>query len=101
VREEGIHLPVYFGIPGVLERKKLLEISVRVGVGDSTRFLTNHVGMIARLLRSPIYNPDPLVAGASALLHLADVKGFHIYTFNQCQATESWRQRAAGRSHSR
>jgi len=100
VREAGIHLPVYLGIPGVLDRKKLLEISLRVGVGDSTRFLTNHVGMIARLLRSPIYSPDPLVAGASSLLHLTGIKGFHIYTFNQCQATESWRQRAAGRSHS-
>jgi len=96
MREQGINLPVYLGIPGVLKRKKLLEISLRVGVGDSTRFLTNHVGMVARLLRSPIYSPDSLVTRIIALARDSDlaINGFHIYTFNQCQATERWRQKA-------
>ncbi|MHB8085927.1 MAG: methylenetetrahydrofolate reductase [Dehalococcoidia bacterium] len=96
MREQGIKLPVYLGIPGVLKRKKLVEISLRVGVGDSTRFLTNHVGMIARLLRSPIYSPDSLVTRTISLSLDAglDIAGFHIYTFNQCQATERWRQKA-------
>ena len=96
MREQGIKLPVYLGIPGVLKRQKLLEISLRVGVGDSTRFLTNHVGMMARLLRSPIYSPDELVARTVALAGDAGaaIDGFHIYTFNQCQATERWRQKA-------
>ncbi|MGA2368924.1 MAG: methylenetetrahydrofolate reductase [Dehalococcoidia bacterium] len=96
IREQGIKLPVYLGIPGVLKRKKLLEISLRVGVGDSTRFLTNHVGMITRLLRSPVYSPDVLVTRTLAVAGDASlpIAGFHIYTFNQCQATERWRQKA-------
>ena len=96
IREQGIKLPVYLGIPGVLKRKKLLEISLRVGVGDSTRFLTNHVGMVARLLRSPVYSPDSLVTRTIALARDSSlaIAGFHIYTFNQCQATERWRQKA-------
>lgn len=97
MRAQGISLPVYLGIPGVLKRSKLLEISLRVGVGQSTRFLTNHLGMIARLVSRDIYNPDRLVsrilqAERDTSLNIA---GFHIYTFNQCQATERWRQKAA------
>ena len=96
MRAQGVNLPVYLGIPGVLKRSKLLEISLRVGVGQSTRFLTNHLGMIARLLSRDIYSPDRLVAktlqaaGGSYL----NIAGFHIYTFNQCQAAERWRQKA-------
>jgi len=35
IRHRGIRLPVYVGLPGVVDRKKLL----KVGVGDSARFL--------------------------------------------------------------
>ena len=94
VRASGITLPVYLGIPGVLKRPKLLEISLRVGVGDSTRFLKNHLGLIARLLRSDMYNPDNLVKKITGLTKGRGVAGFHIYTFNQCQSTEHWRQKA-------
>jgi methylenetetrahydrofolate reductase (NADPH) len=97
MRSRGIGLPVYLGIPGVLKRSKLLEISLRVGVGQSTRFLSNHLGMIARLVSRDVYNPDRLVSKIVQSAHDSsmDIAGFHIYTFNQCQATERWRQKAA------
>ena len=91
IRSNGITLPVYIGIPGVLNRQKLLEISLRVGVGDSTRFLKNHFGMLAMILRRDIYNPDSLVKRISASPFGKDMAGFHIYTFNQCRLTEHWR----------
>jgi methylenetetrahydrofolate reductase (NADPH) len=56
VRARGITLPVYVGIPGLVPRRKLLRISTRIGVGESTRFLRKHGGMLGRLLlrgRSP------------------------------------------------
>ncbi|MDD5312217.1 MAG: methylenetetrahydrofolate reductase [Dehalococcoidia bacterium] len=93
VRSNGITLPVYIGIPGVLSRQKLLEISLRVGVGDSTRFLKNHFSMLAMILRRDIYNPDSLVKRISASPIGKDLAGFHIYTFNQCGSTEQWRQK--------
>ena len=49
VRGRGVALPVHLGIPGVLKRRKLLEISLRVGVGDSARYITKHAGIVARL----------------------------------------------------
>ena len=95
MRERGIHLPVYIGIPGMLKRSKLLEISLKVGVGDSTRFLMHQFGLIARLLQKDMYTPDALVAKTITLLEAPGngIAGFHIYTFNQCQTTELWRQR--------
>ncbi len=97
VRENGIALPVFIGIPGILKRSKLLEISLRVGVGDSTRFLKNHLGMIARLLQHDLYNPDNLIRKIKGLSGDMDVAGFHIYTFNQCLSTRQWRQKALQR----
>ncbi len=95
MRKRGINLPVYIGIPGVLKRQKLLDISLKVGVGDSTRFIMHNLGLAARLLGSEMYTPDKLVKQAVAMS--ADkangIAGFHIYTFNQCQTTEQWRQK--------
>jgi methylenetetrahydrofolate reductase (NADPH) len=97
VRANGITLPVYIGIPGILKRPKLLEISLKVGVGDSTRFLKNHLGMVARLLQHDMYNPDNLVKKITGLTRDQAVAGFHIYTFNQCLSTKRWREKALKR----
>jgi methylenetetrahydrofolate reductase (NADPH) len=97
LRANGITLPVYIGIPGILRRTKLLEISLKVGVGDSTRFLKNHFGMLARLLQRDIYNPDNLIKKIKESAGDRAVAGFHIYTFNQCLSTRQWRQRALQR----
>jgi len=97
VRANDITLPVYIGIPGILKRSKLLEISLKVGVGDSTRFLKNHLGMVARLLQNDMYNPDSLVKKITGLSRGKVVAGFHIYTFNQCLSTKHWREKALKR----
>jgi methylenetetrahydrofolate reductase (NADPH) len=97
IRSNGITLPAYIGIPGILKRSKLLEISLKVGVGDSTRFLKNHWSMMARLLRHDMYNPDNLIRKIKGLGGDMAVAGFHIYTFNQCLSTRQWRQKALQR----
>ena len=95
MRKRGINLPVYIGIPGVLKRQKLLDISLKVGVGDSTRFIMHNLGLAARLLGSEMYTPDKLVKQAVSMSNdkANGITGFHIYTFNQCQTTEQWRQK--------
>jgi methylenetetrahydrofolate reductase (NADPH) len=95
MRKRGINLPVYIGIPGVLKRQKLLDISLKVGVGDSTRFIMHNLGLAARLLGSEMYTPDKLVKQAISMSgdKTNGITGFHIYTFNQCQTTEQWRQK--------
>ena len=94
MRDHGIELPVYIGIPGVLKRQKLLEISLKVGVGDSTRFLMHNLTLIQRLLGHDTYRPDKLVKQTVSLAQdeANRIAGFHIFTFNQCRTTEQWRQ---------
>ena len=100
MRRRGITLPVHVGLPGSLRRRKLLEISLRVGVGDSVRYLTKHGGIVNRLVRRGTYRPDALIAGiAASLQHPASepdlgIRGFHINTFNQVELVERWRQHA-------
>jgi methylenetetrahydrofolate reductase (NADPH) len=94
VRERGINLPVHIGIPGVVDTKRLLGVSLRIGVGDSTRFLLKHTNMVARLLTPRSYQPDELVDQLAPCFDVPEynIRGLHINTFNQIESTEKWRQ---------
>lgn len=97
-RHKGLRLPVYVGLPGAVDRKKLLQISLKVGVGDSVRFLIKQAGLIGVLLKPGGYSPDGLVerlAPYAGDKHYG-VAGLHLYTFNQVESTEEWRQRMLG-----
>jgi len=94
IRGRGIDLPVYIGIPGVIQRHKLLGIALRIGLGDSTRFLKKSGNVIGQLASAATYKPDALVDGVAELLEdpTLNVVGFHINSFNQIEKTEAWRQ---------
>jgi methylenetetrahydrofolate reductase (NADPH) len=92
VWNRGTHLPIYLGIPGPVSRTKLLRISARVGVGESIRFLRTHSSWLGHTMRGA-FDPDPLVAGLGRSLRGGNVGGFHVFTFNELEATEAWRQR--------
>jgi methylenetetrahydrofolate reductase (NADPH) len=98
IRRRGIGLPVYVGLPGAVDRKKLLQISLKVGVGDSVRFLMKQAGMVGMLLKSGGYRPDDLVERLAPYAgdEYYDIAGLHLYTFNQVESTEQWRQRMLG-----
>ena len=93
-RASGVTLPVHFGIPGVAELHKLIEISARIGVRDSRRFLAKNGALVGRILRPGGYRPDGLLAALAPLIAdpAAAVTGLHLYTFNQVETTEEWRQ---------
>jgi methylenetetrahydrofolate reductase (NADPH) len=92
-RAAGITLPVTLGVPGVAELHKLIEISARIGVRDSRRFVSKNTALVGRILRPGGYRPDGLLAALVPLLldPVADVRGVHLYTFNQVETTEEWR----------
>ncbi len=93
-RADGIALPVQIGIPGVAERLKLIQISTRIGVGQSVRFLSKHRGLVSRFIKPGGYAPEDLLEGLAPVVvdPAAAIVGVHIYTFNQCETTERWRQ---------
>jgi len=93
VRRRGVELPIQLGIAGPVERTKLLSMATKVGVGQSTKFLSDHAGWFARMF-APGYTPERLlgkVAGDVGGLQYA-VAGLHVFTFNQVAETEAWRQ---------
>ncbi|PLS84033.1 MAG: methylenetetrahydrofolate reductase [Actinobacteria bacterium] len=94
-RERGLRLPVYVGVPGVVDRKKLFRISLKIGLGDSVRFLKKQTGLAGRLLRPGGYSPDALIEGLYPYVGDPDygIRGFHINTFNHVRQTERWRLR--------
>lgn len=95
MRRHGIHLPVHIGVPGGVSTQRLLKFSLRVGVGDSIRFLTKHAALSARLVALRSFTPDGLLTRLAPYLsdHSLNIKGIHLYTFNEVSRTEAWRQR--------
>ena len=93
IHKKGIELPVWVGLPGVIERGRLLQTSLRIGVGDSLRFLRKKSQVATELMKSSIYNPDDLVRDITEKIDINDSKlaGYHIYCFNQIETTEKWR----------
>jgi methylenetetrahydrofolate reductase (NADPH) len=94
MRDLGLRLPVIAGLPGVVDRKKLAEISLQTGVGASVRYLMKHGRQMARLVRRRTYDPTPLAGAVAARIDRPglDIGGVHVFTFNQVDATRAWVQ---------
>jgi methylenetetrahydrofolate reductase (NADPH) len=93
IRRRGITLPVHVGVAGPVQRAKLLSMAAKIGVGESTRFLTKHASWFLRFAAPGGYSPERLLARSAGELSSpsAGVAGLHLFTFNQIAETERWR----------
>jgi len=93
IRNAGITLQAWIGLPGVSDRSTLIKTSLRIGVGDSLRYLKSNARIAARLMKSKSYRPDSLLADLAPYISdpFYDIQGHHIYCFNQVARTEKWR----------
>jgi methylenetetrahydrofolate reductase (NADH) len=100
IRKRGVTLPVQLGLAGPVETTKLLSMASKIGVGESTRFLTNHVSWFMRLARPGGYSPETLLRQVTSATAASDpnIAGLHVFTFNQVAETEAWRQALLARS---
>jgi methylenetetrahydrofolate reductase (NADPH) len=96
VRERGVTLPLYAGVPGPIERRKLLDVSMKVGVGASLRFLRKQHG-ITSLFRRPGREADALRDALAPRIGdpALGIAGLHLFTFNELVATWEWSQDGA------
>jgi methylenetetrahydrofolate reductase (NADPH) len=94
MRAEGVTLPLVLGVPGVAELTKLMAISARIGIADSARYLQKNKKMVGHLMRQGSFGPDAyLEALAPTIADPAmDVRGIHIFTFNQVEQTAAWQR---------
>lgn len=93
MRDRGVTLPLLLGVPGPVERTKLLAMASRIGVGESTRFLAKHKGTLARLAAPGGFTGERFLrqCGPALAAPDANVCGLHVFTFNQIAETEAWR----------
>jgi methylenetetrahydrofolate reductase (NADPH) len=94
MRSRGISLPVSVGLPGVMDRMKLFRTSLRIGVGQSAKFLRKQGGLASTLLRSSRYQPDDLVNALRTAIDdpAMGIDGFYLFSFNQVESTVAWQQ---------
>ncbi|MFH8626498.1 5,10-methylenetetrahydrofolate reductase [Streptomyces vietnamensis] len=99
IRRRDVTLPVHLGVAGPVQRAKLLAMATKIGVGESTRFLTRHASWFLRFATPGGYSPDRLLTRGEAALTApsAGVAGLHLFTFNQIAETERWRRAAIDR----
>jgi methylenetetrahydrofolate reductase (NADH) len=94
-RIEGLTLPVRLGLSGPVDRTKLLTLGMRVGVGQSLRYLKKNRRGLTGLLRSDGYDPDDLLDALEEDLQPLGVAGIHLFTFNQLGAAVEWQRSLA------
>jgi methylenetetrahydrofolate reductase (NADPH) len=101
VRSRGVTLPLYVGLAGPVERARLLRMAAKAGASESARFLAGHVEWFLRFGTPGGYSPERLLGrlGPALASPAARVEGLHLFTFNQIQQTEQWRQELLARTH--
>ncbi|MBS2939541.1 methylenetetrahydrofolate reductase [Nocardioides sp. J2M5] len=93
LRARGVTMPLLLGMPGPVERTKLLGMATKIGVGESTRFLAKNKGLFARLAAPGGFTGESFLEKCAPALGEdgALVEGLHVFTFNQVAETEAWR----------
>lgn len=89
LRSRGVDLPVYIGAPGAVDMAKLLRISMKIGLGDSMRYLRKQHN-VGKLVTG--YTPTGLVHELAPALADPEynIAGWHLFTFNEVAKTCRW-----------
>ena len=93
-RERGLTLPVHLGVPGAVDRTRLLSLGTRLGIGSSLRYLRKNSGAIMRIFSPSSYDPDKLITPLSRHADELGIDGLHLFTFNSIDSTVAWQQKA-------
>jgi methylenetetrahydrofolate reductase (NADPH) len=93
-RDAGITLPLRIGIAAPVKAHKLVELSMRIGVGSSLRFLTKQRGLVNNMLIGGRYEPEHLLQDVEQIAALDElvISGLHIFSFNEVAGAAAWRQ---------
>ncbi len=94
LRARGITMPLLVGMPGPVDRTKLVGMATKIGVGESTKFLVKHRRTLTRLAAPGGFTGERFLEQTLPALSAPDalVAGLHVFTFNQVAATEQWRR---------
>jgi methylenetetrahydrofolate reductase (NADPH) len=92
LRAAGIGLPVRLGIPGVVDRTRLMTMGTRLGVGTSLRYLSKNRSTVMKLMAPGGYDPTDLVVAFADDAPELGIEALHSFTFNAVADTRKWQE---------
>ena len=94
-RHAGITLPLKLGLAAPMNPVKLADLSLKIGVGTSVRYLSKQHGVLGSLLRGKFYKPEKLLTALGDVLVSPEmnVHSLHLFSFNQVTATVDWQRK--------
>jgi methylenetetrahydrofolate reductase (NADPH) len=97
-RDRGVTLPLRVGVSAPVQIRKLIELSIKIGVGQSVRYLSKQHGLVGNLLLGRAYEPMDLLLAIQDEISFNDlsIEGLHLFSFNQVEATVDWLSHAGG-----
>jgi len=95
-RDRGLTVPVHLGVPGAVERARLLSLGTRLGIGSSIRYLRKNSGAIMRMFSPSSYDPDKLITPLSRHADELGISALHVFTFNSIESTAAWQRKSLG-----
>ncbi|MDJ0769107.1 MAG: hypothetical protein QNJ12_09945 [Ilumatobacter sp.] len=95
-RRAGITLPVRLGVPGVVDRARLMKMGTRLGIGASMRYLSKNRSTVMKLVAPGGYDPTELVEEFADDAEALGIEALHSFTFNAVADTRRWREAIAG-----
>lgn len=96
-RQAGVTLPLRIGLAAPMKVTRLAELSMKIGVGQSLRYLTKQKGVVGNLVLGRSYAPEQLLLDLGGDLTSAElaIEGVHLFSFNQIEACLDWQQEVA------
>ena len=91
-RERGMDMPIHLGVPGAVDRTKLISLGTRLGIGSSLRYLRKNSGAILRMFAPARYDPDKLISPLSRHADELGISALHVFTFNSIESTAAWQR---------
>lgn len=93
-RARGLTIPIHLGVPGAVERTRLINLSTKLGIGSSLRYLRKNTGAIMRMFAPKGYDPSKLINPLSRKADELGIEALHVFTFNSVQTTAEWQRNA-------
>jgi methylenetetrahydrofolate reductase (NADPH) len=93
-RSRGLVVPVHLGVPGAVDRAKLISLGTRLGIGSSLRYLRKNSGAILRMFSPRSYDPNKLITPISRRADELGITALHVFTFNSIESTAAWQRKS-------
>ena len=95
-RAAGMHLPIRLGLPGVVDRTRLMTVGTRLGIGASLRYLSKNRSTVMALMSPGGFDPTDMVVEVAAHADELAIEAIHSFTFNSVADTRLWHEQLLG-----